>query len=162
MSFRIWSVARALVIGVAGVLLVGCASGPTFTDLHAREPAVATDRARIYFYREASVVGAAVQPVVYVNGEAVGQAVPGGYFYIDRPAGEYVISTTTEKTKTIKATVRPGETRYVKFDIGMGVFVGHILPTLVMPGQGAAEIARCHYLTGRPTHPDDKGRKKSV
>jgi hypothetical protein len=141
-------------------LLAGCASGPTFSELHASEPVVATDSARIYFYRESSMVGSAIQPSVYVNGVAVGSAVPGGYFYVDRPGGEYEISTTTEKTEIIKANIKPGDIRYVRLDIGMGVVVGHILPTLVMPEQGESEIAKCHFVTDKPKKPSDKDKKK--
>ena len=106
------------------------------------------------------MVGSAVQPSVYVNGAAVGSAVPGGYFYIDRPAGDYDISTTTEKVESIKTNIKPGDIRYVRLDIGMGLVVGHILPTPVMPEQGAAEIVNCHFVTEKPKKADDKDKKK--
>ncbi len=157
-----WNFVRVAAFCAAGTLLAGCASGPTFAELHASEPAVAADLARIYFYREASMVGSAVQPSVYVNGVAVGSAVPGGYFYIDRPAGEYDISTTTEKTESIKATVQPGDVRYIRLDIGMGVVAGHISPTPVLPEQAAGEIAKCHFLTGEPKKSGSKNKKKAA
>jgi hypothetical protein len=147
---------QAAAFCAAGLLLVGCASGPTFAQLHASEPAVANDSARIYFYREASMVGSALQPGIYVNAEKVGSAVPGGYFYVDRPAGDYDITTTTEKTETVHTTLKPGDTRYVRFDIGLGVFVGHVIPSLVLPEQGATEIIKCHYLVDKPKNSTDK------
>jgi hypothetical protein len=160
MHFYIGNIVRAAVLAAAAPLLAACATGPTFAELHAGEPTVATDSARIYFYREASMVGSAVQPSVYVNGVVVGSAVPGGYFYIDRPAGDYDISTTTEKVESIKTNIKPGDIRYVRLDIGMGLVVGHILPTLVMPEQGAAEIVNCHFVTEKPKKADDKDTKK--
>jgi hypothetical protein len=109
---------------------------------------MAANSARIYFYRTDSMAGAAVQPSIKVNGVVVGSAVPGGYFYVDEPAGSYEISTTTEVKEAITASLKSGETRYVRFDIQMGLFVGHVAPTLVWPEQGESEIAKCHYIGG--------------
>ena len=162
MHFHIGNIVRAVILAAAAPLLAACASGPTFAELHAGEPVVATDSARIYFYRESSMVGSALQPSVYLNGVAVGSAVPGGYFYVDRPAGDYDITTTTEKVETIKTSLKPGDIRYVRLDIGMGVIVGHILPTLVMPEQGMAEIAKCHFVTDKPKKADDKDKKPNT
>ena len=162
MHFHVRNFVRAAILCAGLPLLAGCATGPTFAELHAGEPTVATDSARIYFYREASMVGSAVQPSVYVNGVVVGSAIPGGYFYIDRPAGEYDISTTTEKVESIKTNIVPGDVRYVRLDIGMGLVVGHILPTLVMPEQGAAEIVNCHFVADKPKKADDKDKKPAT
>lgn len=138
---------RAALLCAIMPLMAACAtSGPTFSDLHASEPAVAPNMARIYFYRMSNFAGSAVQPSVKVNGQVVGSSVPGGYFYVDEPAGTYEISTTTEVKEDIQATVKPGETRYVRLDISMGIFVGHVAPTLVWPEQGASEITKCHYI----------------
>lgn len=156
MHFHVRNIVRAAFLCAVMPVLAACASGPTFAELHGGEPVVANDSARIYFYRESSMVGSAIQPSVYLNGVAVGSAVPGGYFYVDRPAGDYEITTTTEKTETIKASLKPGDIRYVRLDIGMGVIVGHILPTLVMPEQGEAEIAKCHFVTDKPKKADDR------
>lgn len=46
---------------------------------------------RIYVYRTAAF-GAAVQPKVRLNEEVIGKAVPKGFFYVDRPIGEYTLS----------------------------------------------------------------------
>lgn len=89
--------------------------------------------------------GTAIQPAVKLDGIKVGDVVPGGYFYVDRPAGTYEISVATEKEEDINITVKPGETRYVRFDPGMGIAVVHFLPTLIWPDQGAEEIKELHY-----------------
>jgi hypothetical protein len=128
-------------------LLAACASGPTFADLHASEPTVSADSGRIYLYRTAPFLGggAAVQPAIKVDGIKVGDAVPGGYFYIDKPAGTYKISTATETEESVNMTVAAGDTRYVRFDISMGLLIGHISPSIIDPQQGAQEIKECHY-----------------
>jgi hypothetical protein len=136
---------RAAFICAALPLVAACAGGPTFTEMHASEPALAADSGRIYFYRESTMMGAALQPSVKIDGTAVGDAVPGGYFYVDRPAGTYKVSTTTEKEEDIDVKLAAGQIRYVRFDIGMGVFVGHIIPSIIDPDQGANDIKDCHY-----------------
>jgi hypothetical protein len=47
----------------------------------------------------AVVLGAAVQRAVKLNGEVVGKAVPQGFFYVDRPPGDYTVTTATEVEK---------------------------------------------------------------
>jgi len=51
-------------------------------------PPVGQDLGRVFFYRT-SILGAAIQPDVKLNGEKVGSAKPKGFFYVDRPAGAY-------------------------------------------------------------------------
>jgi hypothetical protein len=125
--------------------LTGCAtSGAKFSEMKASMPSLAADSARIYLYRTA-ILGAAVQPQVKLNGEAIGKAVPRGFFYVDRPAGAYEVSTSTEVKRNLSLTLEKGQTRYVRLNISMGFFVGHVYPELVEDAEGAAQIANCHY-----------------
>jgi hypothetical protein len=103
---------------------------------------VPADAGRIYFYRTA-VMGAAIQPDVKVNGQAVGSAKPQGFFYIDRPAGEYKIETSTEVTRTLSLVLEKGQARYVRLNISLGFFAGHVFPELVEDAVGTKEIADC-------------------
>ena len=132
-----------LIIGGAG-LLTGCATGPTFNQVEASIPALAPNNGRIYFYRTA-VVGAAVQPAVKLNGEVVGTAKPGGFFYVDRLPGDYKVETSTEVKRELSLTLDKGQSRYVRLDISMGFFVGHVYPILVEDAIGKSEIANCSY-----------------
>ncbi len=59
------------------LLVVGCASGPTFREMSANLADTSPEMGRIYFYRTA-VLGAAVQPQILLNGQTVGKAVPPG------------------------------------------------------------------------------------
>ncbi len=88
----------------------------------------------------------AVQPDVKVNDVVVGSAVPRGFIYLDRPAGNYTISTATEVTRTLSLTLAPGQVRYVRLNIGIGFFVGHVYPELVEDLEGIADIADCHLV----------------
>jgi Protein of unknown function (DUF2846) len=150
MIFNMKNIARAAFLFAALPLLAACASGPTFDAMHASEPTLASDSARLYFYRNASMLGSALQPAVKVDGETVGDAQPGGYFFIDRPAGTYEVSTTTEKKEMINVALSPGQASYVRFDVSVGLIVGHIIPSSIDPAQGANEIRDCHYIGAGP------------
>lgn len=138
---------RAAIVCVVLPLLAACATGPTYEAMHTQEPAVHADQGRIYFYRTVPFLasGAAVQPAIKVDGVKVGDAVPGGYFYLDKPPGTYKISTATETEESIDLTLPAGDTRYVRFDISMGLLIGHVSPSIIDPQQGVKEIKDCHY-----------------
>ena len=128
----------------AVALLSGCATGPKFAEARNTLPTLAPEKGRLYIYRTA-VMGAAVQPDVRVNGEVVGSAKPKGFFVVDRPAGEYKVSSSTEVTRTLSLTLEPGQTRYVRLNIAMGFFVGHVFPELVEPTVGEKELMKCSF-----------------
>ncbi|HET8746802.1 MAG TPA: DUF2846 domain-containing protein [Ramlibacter sp.] len=126
------------------VLASGCATGPKHSEVAARFPAVKSGEGRIYFYRN-STFGAAVQPEIRLNGQVVGKSQPNGFFFVDRAAGNYVASSSTETEKTLSFTLQPGETKYVKSSIGFGLVVGRAVLDLVAPTQGAADISNLSY-----------------
>jgi hypothetical protein len=108
---------------------------------------------RISFYRTA-LIGTAVQPDVKLNGEVVGKAVPNGFFYADRPAGNYQVATETEVERKLTFTLEPGQVRYVRLNISMGFFVGHVYGELVDEPKGREEIADMRYTgTGTAAKP---------
>lgn len=123
----------------------------TYAILHPSEPAIAEGQGRIYFYREGGLMGAAIQPTIMIDGvSAGGRAKPGDYFYVDRPAGTYEISTETEKKEAITATVTAGQSMYVRMDIKMGLFVGHVQPSIIDPQQAVGEISDCDWHAPKP------------
>jgi hypothetical protein len=141
---------RSAVIIVVSLLLSACAtSGAKFSEIAASMPAAPAQMGRIYFYRTA-LIGAAVQPDVKLNGEVVGKAVPNGFFYADRAAGNYQVATETEVERKLTFTLEPGQVRYVRLNISMGFFVGHVYGELVDEAKGRAEIADMRY-TGKGT-----------
>jgi hypothetical protein len=141
---------QTLFAGAMLLLLAACASsGPTFTQANAGAPAVAADQGRIYIYRVSSMLGAAVQPSVKLDGVKVGDSVPGGYFYVDRPAGSYKISTSTEVERDLTLTLEAGQIRYVRTEVSMGFMAGHVSPVLVDAAEAEKEIKDCHYASGK-------------
>lgn len=129
--------------------LSGCATGPKHQEVKAAIPAIPKEMGRIYFYRTANMIGAAIQPSVMLNGEKVGDAVPGGFFFVDRPAGNHVVTVATEVDKKASFTLEPGQERFVKLTIGLGLIAGRIIPELVDKAQADQDIATLSY-TGKP------------
>ena len=118
----------------------------TYALLHASEPALAPGQARFYFYRDTGLLGFALQPTIMIDGQSAGErSKTGDYFYVDRPAGTYKISTETEKEESVTATVVDGQSMYIRFDISMGFFLGHVFPSIIDPQQATKEISDLDY-----------------
>ncbi len=128
---RIW---RLLTI-CAVLALAGCAStsGAKFTDVNAVAPRLTPDKGRIYFYRSV-MLGLTIQPEIRLNNETVGRAIPGGFFFVDRPRGNYEASTTTEVETKLAFPLRGGETKYI-------LVVAHMQFELVDESVAEAELA---------------------
>lgn len=131
------------------VLAAGCATGIKHEEMASSIPRMKPGDGRIYFLRSASMLGAAVQPEIRLNGQVVGQSKPGGFFFVDRPAGNYVASASTETEKTASFSLASGETKYVRTSVGLGLLVGRIIPELETPEKARAELASLSY-TGTP------------
>ena len=135
---------RAILVLAISMLAAGCASGPKFSEVSPSLSKLSPDSGRIFIYRTA-VLGAAVQPDIRLNGGVVGSAVPQGFFYLDRAPGNYEIETSTEVDRKLSFILEKGQTRYVRLNISMGFFVGHVYPELVENREGEAEIQECSY-----------------
>lgn len=132
----------------AGLVLAGCASGPTFSKISSTIPNLTSDTGRIYFYRSSSPIGAAVQPSIMLNGKKVGDSEPGGVFFKNVSPGNYEVATSTEVERKLTFTIAAGQTRYVQTSVGMGFFVAHVYPELIDPKVGRAAIQDLSY-TGK-------------
>jgi len=137
---------KKLMMVVALLALGGCASGPAYKDVSGSFAAVPAQSGRIFFYRVATM-GAAVQPEVKLNGQAVGKAVPKGFFFVDRAPGDYEVNTTTELKKALTFHLDAGQTRYVRLGISMGLMAGHVYPELVEDSVGKAELEKTKSIT---------------
>ena len=137
---------KFLLVLVVSLVVSGCASGPKHAEVASSIPALRSDEGRIYFYRSNSMVGAAVQPNISLNGKVVGESKPGGFFFVDAKAGPIEVSTSTEVEKKLTFTLEPRQTRYVRTVVGFGVFVGRIYPELVAPAEGEAELKEMSYI----------------
>ena len=130
---------------IASFLLQGCASGPGYSEMASTIPPLPGDKGRIYFYRP-SMMGAAIQPKVRLDGQEVGTAKSQGFFYVDAAPGDHFVETTTEVSRRLTLTLEKGQTRYVKLSISMGFAVGHVYPQLVDNATGEKDVKECKYI----------------
>jgi hypothetical protein len=140
------NITRRLAIVAMAALLAACASGPKHAEIQSSIPSVKAGEGRLYVYRESSMLGAAIQPSVLVNGKVVGQSKPGGFFFVDLPPGPVEVSTSTEVEKKLSLTLDAGQTRYVRTVIGFGLLVGRVYPELVDNAAGAKAVADTSYI----------------
>ncbi len=136
---------RHILLLIVVLLATGCASGPAYKDYADQIQSVSSDMGRVYFYRSTSM-GAAVQPKIRMNDEVVGTAVPKGFFFADKPAGDYEISAKTEAKRSLKLKLEAGEEKYVRLEMKMGFMVGHVKPVLVDSEVGKKEIKKTKYI----------------
>lgn len=111
--------ARRVASWLAGIvlaaLLAGCA-GPRYMDMAESLPPLKTGDGRIVFYMpEGSGAGPSGQPKIRVNQQVVGRAKPGSFFFVDRPAGSYVVTDKLWTGDGLSFMLNAGETRYVRF-----------------------------------------------
>jgi hypothetical protein len=137
---------RSLVLALLVALaLPACASGPKYSTLMATQTGVAPSQGRIYFYRP-SALGAAVQPDINLNGQKVGTAKPHGVYFVDRAPGDCLVTASTETEKKLTFVLEPGQTRYVRLKIQMGLFVGRIVPELVDRNEAEEEMRDLSFV----------------
>ena len=129
------------------VAIEGCASGPKFAEMQSSMPKLSPDSGRIFIYRISSL-GAAIQPDVFLNDEKVGKAVPQGFFYLDKAPGEYKARASTEVKRSVSFMLDPNQTCYIRLNVSMGFFVGHISPVLVEEDEAKKDLLKCKYTGG--------------
>jgi hypothetical protein len=141
-SFRLLFAIAAL-----AALLTGCAaSGAKYSEMASSIPTLKTDQGRIYFFRSSKMLGAAVQPEIRLNDKVVGKSQPGGFFYVDRPAGQYSAACSTETEKTLSFSLDAGETKYVRTAVSFDLLVGRANPSLETPELANKELPSLSYI----------------
>lgn len=146
MNRRILLPALALAAGV----LAGCASGPKYSEIASSIRPIPAQMARVYFFRSSSMMGAALQPDLRVDGQVVGSSKPGGFFYVDEPSGSHVASVGNDTDKAIAFALDAGETKYLRTSPSFGLLVGGVVLQLEEPKTAKAEIQTLS-LSGRST-----------
>lgn len=140
---RRWS--GGFLLAALAACLVGCsATGPRFSEMSESLPSLEENAGRIYFYRD-SILGAAVQPEVTVNGQVVGKSQPRSFFFIDRPAGTYRASARTEAEGSIDIVLLARQTAYIEMSINMGFLVGRPAFERVAESEGRKALPSLAY-----------------
>jgi hypothetical protein len=140
---------QIILFSIIGLIMISCATGPTYTEMAGQTPPVSSENGRVYVYRT-TTLGAALQPEVELDGQSVGKAVPLGYFYIDCPPGNHTIAISTEVDRELTFNLDKGQVRYVRLNVSMGFFVGHVYPDLIEKQEAEEEIESCHFIGVHP------------
>ena len=125
------------------IFAVGCSSGPKFSDYRPTVSHPAEGNGRIWFYRP-SALGAAIQPSVKLDDQVVGSAVPHGFFHVETLPGKHTVSCTTEWTHKTSINVTTNVDSYVRLNMAMGLFVGHVIPNEVPEAKATNEMKNLH------------------
>lgn len=136
----------ALPLVFVGFLLASCASPRGLDEPPLQLPPLKPGFGRVYFTRASELGGYALQPEIRMNNEVVGRSVPGGFSFVDRPPGKYVVATATEVENSVNFQLAAGETKYIKTRVSPGILVGHVTPTLEFPEQGQSDVNRLRYV----------------
>lgn len=136
---------KLALVGLAAAVLGGCASGVKYQEMASGIPSLKPGQGRIYFFRSASMFGAALTPEIRLNNQVVGYSKPGGFFFVDRPAGNYTAAASTETEKTASFTLQPGETKYLRTYTTIGVIVGRVVVELEDPKKALTELPSLAY-----------------
>ena len=70
-------------------------------------------------------------------------------FLYPQSPGNYEIVTSTEVKRKPSLTLDGGRTRFVRLNVSMGFFVGHVYPELVENEGGEDEIQKLRYIGDR-------------
>lgn len=135
----------ALVV-LSSFLLGACgATGPTYDQQMSAAKPTAANNGRVYLYRN-TIFGAAIKPTIYLNGQSIGKSVANGFTYVDKPAGKYNVSATTEAKRSLSFNLAAGEEKYIRLEMKMGVLAGHVKPVLVDNSVGKEEIKATKFI----------------
>ena len=122
----------------------GCASGAKISELNI--PINDGEKTQIIVFRD-NIFGTAIQPNITVNNKVTGTCKPNGAFIVNVEEGEHKISTRTENTAVLTTTVKRGETKFIKCEIGLGFFLGRVYLKEILQSNGHS-IVNNLVLTG--------------
>src|ERR1039457_6432847 len=140
------SIQNLLLTCFLAVFAFGCASGVKFSEYRATVPPPPEGYSRIWFYRP-SALGAAIQPAVKLDDPTVGNAVPNGFFHVETQPGTHEVSATTEWKHKTSIVVTTNANSYVRLNMMMGLFVGHVVPKEVPERQATNDMKNLHLIT---------------
>ena len=153
MGRAVIQIRRWLVLAWVLLLSACSATGPQYSEVASSIPTLKSGDGRIYFFRSSSMMGAAIQPEIRLDGVVVGKSQPGSFFYVDRPAGVYSATATTEVEARITVDLKAGETQYISSSIGFGVLVGRVNFSLQPEITARSEMSSLAYTGVSPLSP---------
>lgn len=107
----------AWTIGLCAALLLAGCGGPRYASMAQALPALPPGTGRIVLYNpmDGAGSGPSGQPKIRINKQVVGRSKPGSFFFVDEPAGSYIVTDKLWTDDGLSFMLNPGETRYVRF-----------------------------------------------
>jgi hypothetical protein len=106
-----------LLLVVTG-LLTACTTR-RYDNVVAKYAGIPPNSGRIFFYQlDLPDDAVSSRPYLWLDKAQAGRTRPGGFFFVNRPAGTYKVWTPSDRKNGIKVTLEAGETRYVKVTTG--------------------------------------------
>ena len=133
-----------LLTTLLSLVATGCASAPSFEQQQQGLAPPQSGNGRLYVYR-LDGDGTTIRPSVKIDGESVGRAVPGTFFYRDMPVGNYEVSSSSDKDSPVSFRLRSGEVKYVRFDADLTPTSWDIIPVLVDSEVAGVELTYTKY-----------------
>jgi biopolymer transport protein ExbD len=128
----------------------GWASGPSYDSVKDTFPSTAANAGRIFIYRDA-IYSPSKTPAVLLNGEQAGLSKARGFFYVDRPGGEYKVEVAGEKSSPASFTLSPGQTAYVRINVHANLTAVTLYPEVVDASTAQRELTACNYISENAT-----------
>lgn len=137
-----------IAVTTLALLATGCATGNNggtrYQEMANTLGKTKPGQGRIYYFRADTAFGAALQPAIRLNKQTVGTSKRGSFFFVDRPAGDYVTSTMVD-SRTTGFTLTEGQTVYVRMSPSFGLVVGSIVLDVETPEKAQAEMRQLAY-----------------
>jgi len=134
---------KRLILLITVIFLTSCSFGINYDKFITTIPDLNPGDGRIYFYRY-NPLGLLYQPAVMLNGEKIGYSQPGGFFYVDRPAGLYEIMVDQKLSFALESN----QTRYVALELTVFSITDSIYPKLVEESKALEFIKHLNYTQG--------------
>lgn len=119
-----------LVLIVVLMMLTGCSGAPVSESTEPGLLQIPDGYGRVFVYRlngDADGISSAVR----IDGEPVGRAIPGRFFYVDLPAGDYEITAARNSSHLVAVNLKAAAVVNIRVDIWLRATRWTLLPVQV-------------------------------
>ncbi len=126
------------------MMLTGCASAPVSESPEPELQQIPDGHGRIFVYRLRGD-GDGISSAVRIDGEPVGRAIPGSFFYVDWAVGDYEITAARNSNQTVAIDIEAGAEYFVRVDIWLRATRWTLIPVLVPEETARAQLSGLGY-----------------
>jgi len=133
-----------LVLFFVFVTLIGCASAPVDEAAEPELQQIPENYGRIFVYRlsgDADHISSAAR----IDGEPVGRASPGIFFYVDLPVGTYEFAAARNTHHVVAVDLKAGAVMNIRVDMWLRQSRWTLIPVLVSEETARAQMSGLNY-----------------